>query len=190
MEYLNLLIEWFQQYGIIGLAILSFAEASFFPIPPDVILIPLSMANPQMALVYGTVTSVFSVLGALFGWFLGKAFGRKILIKFFKEKRIQKADQYFTKYGGQTLAFAAFTPIPFKIFTILSGTSDMRWQELVKWSLIGRSARFLFEAVIIMAVGKNADLLLSTYFGWITLGIALVVIVGVLIYKKWKMNMK
>lgn len=170
MEFLNEIVGVLNQYGLFGLIIMSFAEASFFPIPPDVLLIPMGMANPDRAILYAVATTLSSVAGAVFGWWIGKKFGRNVLKMIVSENIIHKADQYFSKYGGQTLFFTGFTPIPFKVFTILSGISGVKIKDVLIWSLLGRGARFLLEGLIIKYFSDQALHIINNYFPWITLG--------------------
>ena len=184
MDIFNTVIDVLGNYGLFGLIVVSFAESSFFPIPPDVLLIPMSIAKPHLALVYAMVTTVSSVAGAVFGWWLGKRFGRGILRKIVSDKWIGKADAYFEKYGGQSLAVAGFSPIPYKVFTILSGVSKLKLREVILWSLLGRGTRFLFEGLVILLLGKSAEKFIGHNFTWISI---LVVIVILLIFgiTKW-----
>lgn len=184
MGIFNNMVEMLDQYGLIGLMIMSFAEASFFPIPPDVLLIPMGIANPDRAILYAGVTTISSVAGAIFGWWIGKKFGRKVLRLIVSEDTINKGDRYFNKYGGQTLFFTGFTPIPFKVFTILSGISRLKVKDVIIWSLLGRGARFLLEGIIIMYFGNRAIQIINDYFPWITLVGGLVTIVIILFMSK------
>lgn len=176
-------VDFFLEFGIWGLAVLSFMESSFFPIPPDVLLIPLSLADPSSALWYALVVTVSSVAGAVFGWWIGKALGRRVLEKFFAADKIAAVEGYFAKYGGAALAIAGFTPIPYKLFTIASGICRVRLSELIWWSLIGRGARFFLEAALIMWLGEAAKVIIDEYLGIITIAAVVVIILGYLLYR-------
>lgn len=186
MQLFRSVVEFLDQFGVIGLMIMSFAEASFFPIPPDVLLIPMGVANPERAVFYAMVTTVSSVGGAIFGWWIGKKFGRKVLTLIVSDKVILKADEYFKRYGGQTLFFTGFTPIPFKVFTILSGISRVKLKDVVFWSLLGRGARFLLEGLIIMYFGDRAVQIINDYFPWISLmgGVIIIAIIFMVARKR------
>ncbi|AMX00336.1 YqaA family protein [Rummeliibacillus stabekisii] len=183
MEIIKTILEVLNNYGLFGLIIVAFTESSFFPIPPDVLLIPLSIANPNLAIVYALVTTFSSVAGAVFGWWIGKRFGRKVLRKIVSDQIIEKADTYFEKYGGQSLAIAGFSPIPYKVFTILSGISKVNLKDVIIWSILGRGARFLLEGVVIMILGKSAENFINHYFGWISVVVVILVLMIVVIYK-------
>ncbi|MGE6756082.1 YqaA family protein [Rossellomorea sp. NPDC071047] len=181
-ELLHAFEAWLLDYGIWGLILVSFADSSFFPIPPDVLLIPLAIANPDSALLYALYTTIASVIGALFGWWIGKKLGRPILVYFFSEKRIQKVEEYFNKYGAMALLIAGLTPVPYKIFTIFAGVSGVKIRVLVIWSIIGRGIRFFLEGAIILALGAKAKPFIEENFTLLTLGAGGVLIAVYLVY--------
>jgi undecaprenyl-diphosphatase len=157
-------------------------ESSFFPIPPDVLMIPMGIANPDRAFWYAFLTTAGSVLGALLGWYIGKKVGRPILRYFIKEEKIVKVEQYFEKYGAMAILIAGFTPIPYKVFTVFSGISRVKIPTLIIWSIIGRGARFFLEAAIIVALGDKAMPFIQENFAMLTAAVGGVAIVGYLIY--------
>ena len=115
-------------YGTPALFGLSFAESSFFPIPPDVLQIALSISKPRRSFYYATVSMIASVLGAILGWYIGYALWAGGLEYFFlhyvpgvDEESIAKVQGYYAEYGFMFIAVAAFTPIPYKVFTITAG---------------------------------------------------------------------
>lgn len=168
--------DFFIQNGVLGLFILAFTEASFFPIPPDIILLPLSIIAPGKALYYAAVTSVASSLGGIFGYFIGARAGRPILEKFIKEKNMDKIEDMFSKYGGWAVGVAGFTPIPYKVFTIASGVFQMNLSTFIIATILSRSARFFLEGVIVMALGDRALAYINKFLGpgsFIIVGIAI-----------------
>ncbi|MGM0855148.1 MAG: YqaA family protein [Bacillota bacterium] len=188
-ELLHAFEAWLLDYGVWGLILVSFADSSFFPIPPDVLLIPLAIANPDSALLYALYTTIASVIGALLGWLIGKKLGRPILVYFFSEKRIQKVEEYFTKYGAMALLIAGLTPVPYKIFTIFAGVSGVKIRVLVIWSIIGRGIRFFLEGAIILALGAKAKPFIEENFTLLTLtagGTLVTVYLVYLVIKKRK----
>lgn len=184
--FINNFVALIQVYGIAGLIAVSFAESSFFPIPPDVLLIPMAFMNRKLALFYSLVTTVSSVIGGIFGHFLGKKFGKPLLKKFFKEESINKVENYFTKYGGWSIAVAGFTPIPYKLFTISAGAFNVRLSTLIVASIFGRGARFFLEGAMISLFGDTAKYLISNYFEIITLGITVILFLGYYLWKRLK----
>ncbi|WP_198011944.1 phosphatase PAP2 family protein [Caloramator sp. ALD01] len=182
-QILQHLINIFQSYGVLGLIVLSFAESSFFPIPPDVILIPMCLMDKSMSLLYALFTTLSSVVGGIFGYYIGKRLGKPILRKFFKEDKIEKVGYYFDKYGGWSIVIAGFTPIPYKIFTIAAGVFNINFFTFVTASLIGRGMRFFLEGILIFYMGDGAKYFISNYFEYITIGVALVLILFYTLFK-------
>jgi membrane protein YqaA with SNARE-associated domain len=180
-ELIHTIEEWLMEYGIFGLFFVSFADSSFFPIPPDVLLIPMGISNPDRVIWYAFITTVASVLGAILGWFIGKKLGRPVLRYIISEERIQKVENYFNKYGPVAILIAGFTPIPYKVFTIFAGITKVQLRTLIIWSIIGRGARFFLEAALIMVLGAQARPFIEENFGMVTLiGGALIVIVYII----------
>lgn len=139
----------------IGLFVVSMLEAFISPIPPEVLLIPLCILYPNSAIFFGIITTIASVLGALIGYWIGLKGGRYLLKKITKQSLVDKAEYYYDKYGAWAIGLAAFTPIPFKVFTITSGA--LRYKSLYKFvlaSAIGRAARFLSVSFILMVYGE------------------------------------
>jgi len=181
-EWIHAFEEWLLEFGSWGLFIVSFLESSFFPIPPDVLMIPMGITDPDRAFWYAFITTAGSVLGALLGWYIGKKVGRPILRYFIKEEKIVKVEQYFEKYGAMAILIAGFTPIPYKVFTIFSGISRVRIPTLIIWSIIGRGARFFLEAAIIVALGDKAMPFIEENFAILTAAVGGAAIVGYLLY--------
>lgn len=190
MSFISGLITWSQEtflpFGVAGLFAVAFIESSFFPIPPDLLLIPLALLNPNLALFYAAVATIGSVLGALLGYYIGLKGGRPVMKKLFGEKKTQHVENYYRKYGDWAIGIAAFTPIPYKVFTIASGVFRHSIRNLVIISIIGRGARFFLVAGIIALWGEQILALLSNYFEIATVGITAVAIAAYLLYKKLK----
>lgn len=152
-DLVNWTIHWAQTpYPVWALLLLAFAESSFFPIPPDVLLIALCFAKPSSSFWFATICSIGSVLGGAFGYFIGLKGGRPLLIKFFKEEKVGVVDKYFKKYGVWAVVIAGFTPIPYKVFTIASGAFVMDFKKFFIASITSRSARFFIVASTIWLV--------------------------------------
>jgi len=165
---------------------LSFAESSFFPIPPDVMLAPMSLANPKKAWWFATITTVTSVLGGLFGYLIGMFFFSTIspwLQGSDYWSSFTTAQQWFVTYGFWAVFIAGFSPIPYKVFTIAGGVMSMALFPFIAASLIGRGARFFLVAGLMRWGGKNMEHLLEKYvdrMGW-----ALVLMVLVLMLVRY-----
>lgn len=189
-EWIKAMVDMIIQYGGVGLFIVSFAESSFFPIPPDLILIPLAIINHKLAIFYAALTTFSSVLGGIFGYYIGVKAGRPILLRFFSEVKIGKVENYFKKYGGWAVAVAGLTPIPYKLFTIASGVFKIRKSVFINASILGRGARFFAEGAIIYIMGDRAQSLISEYFDVLTIGIAIIGALAYFIYSLTKKKNK
>ena len=184
---LDFLLEWARLHlvplGIPGLVLTAFTESSFFPIPPDVILIPLALLDPGNAVLYGLVATVSSTAGALLGYWIGLKGGRPILLKLAGERSMKKAEEFFNRYGAWAVGIAAFTPIPYKVFTIASGVFMLRnLKAFILASILGRGGRFMAEAVLIMLFGEEILSFLSAHFELITILVGAAVILFLAVY--------
>ncbi|GIU70655.1 MAG: hypothetical protein KatS3mg003_0134 [Candidatus Nitrosocaldaceae archaeon] len=147
--------EVFVPFGEMGLFVVAFAESSVFPIPPDIILISLALINPELSLLYALISSIGSIAGGIAGYFIGLKGGRALATRLFSENMLKKVEHYFKEYGAWAVLIAAFSPIPYKVFTIASGIARLDLKRFVIASSIGRTARFVAEALIIMFFGKE-----------------------------------
>jgi membrane protein YqaA with SNARE-associated domain len=165
------------RHAPIYLACLSFSEASFFPLPPDFMLAPMAISRPKNAWWYATLTTLCSVLGGVFGYFLGMFFITLLqpyLIQMGYEPAFHQVQQWFLKWGYWALFLAGFTPIPYKIFTLSSGAVGMPLIPFILISFLGRGSRFYLVSGLIWAGGEKMKNSLRTYIdwvGWFTLGI-------------------
>ncbi|GIV05320.1 MAG: cytochrome b561 [Fimbriimonadales bacterium] len=138
------------QYGLAGLFGVAFMESSFFPVPPDVLVIALLLApDAPSPFLVATICTVGSVLGAGFGWIVGAYGGYPLLHKMFKEEKVQAVERLYNRYGVYTIFIAAFTPIPYKVFTIASGVFRYNIFMMMGVSVIGRGARFFIVAYLV-----------------------------------------
>ena len=167
-----------------SLAALSFAESSFFPIPPDVMLAPMVLAQRHRAWFFAALTTVWSVLGGVAGYLIGMfLFGlvAEPIIQFYDAQAgFDSAREQFQKHGIWIVFLAGFTPIPYKLFTISAGLAAMSLIPFVAASLIGRGARFFLLAGLIYTGGERFEAQLRRYadgIGWAVVG---VVVIGAL----------
>lgn len=173
-------------YGTPALAVISFAESSFFPIPPDVLQIALSIARPRRSFYYAAVSAIASVLGGMAGWFLGYALWASVGEFFFNYVpgfSRQNFDHVARLYGDNaflSIVGAAFTPIPYKIFTVAAGVFQVPLETLIVASAVGRSGRFFAVALVIFFFGARAKYVLERYFEWITLALFAMLVGGFL----------
>lgn len=171
-ELLRWTREVFMPIGDVGLFILAFIESSVFPVPPDVLLIALALANPALALYYATITTIGSVLGGVAGYYIGLKGGRRVAKRIFSERMIERADNYFKEYGVWAVLIAAFSPIPYKVFTIASGIFRLSLKGFIIASIIGRGARFYAEGLLIMLWGEQILAFVDENLELISLAIA------------------
>jgi membrane protein YqaA with SNARE-associated domain len=168
------------------LAGLSFAESSFFPIPPDVMLAPMSLAKPSRAMHYAMLTTLASVLGGILGYLIGwLAF--EAVTPWIKHwgywDAYLKASDWFDQWGFWAVFLAGFSPIPYKIFTISSGAAGMMFLPFVLASVIGRGMRFFLVAGLMAWGGEPMEQLLRRYVDWAGWLLVLAIVVVVLIIK-------
>ena len=182
------LTQWtkdvFAPLGSIGLFILAFMESSFFPIPPDILLIILSLENPELALWFALVCTIGSTLGGMFGYFLGDRIGWPLLHKVASEKNINRVQKICQKYEVAAVWIAGFSPIPYKVFTITAGILKLDFWKFVLASFFSRGPRFFIEAILIMLYGQAILDFIDGYFGWLTLVVAIIFITGYLAHLK------
>jgi len=151
---------------------LSFSESSFFPIPPDIMLAPMSMARPDRAMRFAALTTVMSVLGGMFGYFIGvfafEAIEPWLQQSHYWEKYLH-ANRWFNEWGFWAILIAGFSPIPYKIFTITAGTLGMSLPLFVVGSILGRGGRFFLVAGLLAWGGPAMEKNLRKYvegIGW------------------------
>lgn len=164
------------------LAGLSFAESSFFPIPPDIMLAPMSLAKPDNAWRFALVTTIASVIGGMLGYLIGGWFFELIQPLVSEGGRwahhYHLAKDWFSEWGFWAIFIAGFSPIPYKVFTITAGTIAMSFIPFVLASIIGRGSRFFLVAALMKWGGKDMELKLRKYvdiLGWSLVLIVLII---------------
>lgn len=162
------------------LAGLSFAESSFFPVPPDVLLAPMTLAHPDRGWRYATLVTIASVLGGLFGYLIG-AYGMELIAPWIGEWGLQpsfdQAQQLFEQYGIWIVFLAGFSPIPYKLFTISAGALAMSLPLFLLASLVGRGARFYLVAAFVIWGGERFLSLERAWMvrlGWIAVALGFI----------------
>ena len=166
---------------------IAFAESSFFPIPPDVLLIALAMLIPASAFRYAAICSVGSVLGGMFGYLIGAEFfdliGQRIIDFYGIQQQYLYVQELFDKNAFVSIAVAGFTPIPYKVFTIAAGAFDIDFTTFVSASAISRPARFFLVAGMFYWFGPKIKPFIDKYFEWLSIAFVVLLLLGFAIVK-------
>ena len=170
-------------YGAAGIFWHAFAESSFFPIPPDITLIILCLAKPNLALWFSLVCTLGSVAGAIAGYVIGKKGGRPLLKKIVSKEKIELVQGYFQKYDVWAIAVAGFTPIPYKLFTISAGVFYIKFIRFIVASLISRGARFFMVGGLIYIFGEPIKGFIDKYFNILSILFMILLVGGFYIVK-------
>lgn len=170
-------------YGATGIFWHAFAESSFFPIPPDVTLIILAIAEPNLSLWFSLVCTLGSVAGAIIGYVIGKKGGRPLLKKIVSKDKIELVQNYYHKYDVWAILIAAFTPVPYKLFTISAGVFHLRFFRFIATSIIGRGARFFMVGGLIYIFGEPIKDFIDKYFNILSILFVILLIGGFYIIK-------
>lgn len=165
-------------YGTWALFALAFAESSFFPIPPDVLLMALAVAHPAQSLWFALVCSLASVLGGMFGYWLGLKGGRPLLYKLFKEEKIRVVESYYQRWDVWAVGAAGLTPLPYKVFTIAAGVFKLNFLRFVIASVVSRGVRFFAVGILFWLYGESIQGFIKEYFGWLTLAFFICLVGG------------
>jgi len=168
------------------LAGVSFAESSFFPIPVDVMLAPMVLANKDRAWRFAMVTTIMSVLGGVAGYLIGRflfdMWGEQLLNYFHAHETFESIKQSYNKHGILIILLAGFTPVPYKIFTVASGVMSIAFLPFVLLSLVGRGARFFLVAGLIRLGGDALEETIHQKIEWLGWGTLILVVAGVGVY--------
>lgn len=171
-------------YALPALCVLSFAESSFFPIPPDVLLIPLCLGDRHKALRFAGWCTLMSVLGGIAGYWIGQTLWNSGLDEFcyayvpgFSPVAFDRVQQLFEEWNFWVVFVAGFTPIPYKVITIAAGVFGISFLPFVLASLVGRGARFYLEALLLRRYGPPIREFMEQRLGLLTL-VAAALLVG------------
>ena len=173
-ELLSQMNNLFQSLGVQGLALNSFIESFFLVPPPDILLVAMDLAKPERALYYATICTIFSALGGVVGYLIGFWGGRPVFNFLFRNKHEQfdNVEKLYDKYGSIAVFLSAFTPIPYKIFTIASGILNMNFPQFVFASFVGRGLRFYLVSLVLMFFGET----IKEYIELVIIGVTLLII--------------
>lgn len=155
----EVILDFFESFGPLALALLSFTEAIIQPIPPDVLFLPMAYEardNGGLLIWLWLVVTVSSVSGAIIGHALGKRYGTRLIDKFGKRHHRQQLENMFERYGTLGMFIAAVSPLPYKVFGWMAGASDMKLRPFIIAGIFGRGLRFGLEALFILIYGESA----------------------------------
>ncbi len=195
LAWLRWLYDWvlhwaYTPYGAPALALLAFAESSFFPVPPDVLLLALCLAAPQRAFWFATVSSIGSVVGGiggyLIGWFVWEEVHPFFFHYVFSHAIFDRVGGLYQQHAFWAVFTAGFTPIPYKVFTIAAGVFKINFLEFVLASAFSRSARFFLVAGLIRVFGPPIKTFIDKYFNLLSLVFAALLFGGFIVVR-WLM---
>ena len=171
----------------VWLAVISFAESSFFPIPPDALLVPMALTRPQQAYRFALICTVASVAGGVLGYFIGYALYEQLaapLIQFYHyEAAMQSFKDRFNEYGLWVILIKGLTPIPYKIVTITSGLTQFDFGVFVAASVVTRGARFFLLAFLIRQFGQPVQAFIERRLTLVTTATAAVAVLSIVLLK-------
>lgn len=165
-------------YGTWALFAVAFAESSFFPIPPDVLLIALCVGDPERSLWFALVCSAGSVLGGALGYGIGLWGGRPLVLRLFSRRRVEAVSAYFDRYNAWAVGVAGLTPIPYKVFTIAGGAFAIDFRVFLLASLASRTLRFFVIAGLMWWFGEPIQAFIEEYLGWLTIAFVVLLLGG------------
>jgi len=174
-------------YGTWALFLLAFAESSFFPIPPDVLLVALCVARPQRSFKYALICAVGSILGGCLGYLIGWQFmatvGDRIVSFYGLTEKVAYIETLYRTYDAWAVGIAGFTPIPYKVFTITAGMFKINFVVFVLASLISRSARFFIVGGLIYMFGPRIQRFIDRYFDLLAVSFTVLLVGGFVLIK-------
>ena len=171
-------VSWGSGFGLVGLAVVSATEAALQPVPPDLLVIPMSLdANSQFELLaIFLVATLFSVIGSLGGYGIGLYAGRPAIEKIAKSSLSRKLDELIARYGDAGVFIAAVSPIPYKLLAWMAGAGRMEMRTFISAGIFGRSIRFGMEVLIVGYWGEEFVQMLKEPLFWIVVGVFSIVI--------------
>jgi len=187
-RFYDWVLHWAETpYGTWALFLLAFCESSFFPIPPDVLLIALAVVMPKKSFKYALVCSAGSVLGGCLGYLIGWQFmagiGEKIIAFYGLTQKIEYIKDLYTNYDAWAIGIAGFTPIPYKVFTISAGAFNINFPVFIIASTISRSARFFLVGSLIYIFGPRIQTFIDKYFNILAVAFTVLLVAGFVIIK-------
>jgi len=192
MKFIKQLYDWVLHwaetpYAVPALFLLAFAESSFFPVPPDVLLITLAISIPSKSMRFAAICAVGSVLGGMVGYGIGhygyETVGKPIVDFYHGQAIMDIIKIQYDQHGFIGILIAAVTPIPYKVFTIASGVFKFDFMLFVLASVIGRSTRFFVVAGLIWKFGPSIKVFIDKYFNLLSYAFIILLVGGFLVIK-------
>lgn len=176
-----------RRYAAAILFLIAFAESSFFPVPPDVLLIALALGAPGKALGFAAICTAGSVAGGALGYALGlysyEVVGRPIIEIYGAQSAYVEVQTLYREWDAVAIFVAGFTPLPYKVFTIAAGAFRIDFPTFVLVSAVSRGARFLLVGALIYRFGPGVKQFIDRYFSWLTVVFTVLLIGGFLLLK-------
>ena len=173
--------------AIFLLGAVSFIEASFFPIPPDVMLIPMVLMNPSRAWLFALVATAFSVLGGVFGYIIGtfsyEHIAEPLLYSLGKEAQMVDFSNKYNEIGFWAVITAGISPIPYKVVTIMSGATNLNFAVFLGASMASRGVRFFVVAGLLHFYGHEIRDFIERYLNWVFMLFVVLLVVGFIGFK-------
>ena len=173
--------------AIFLLGAVSFIEASFFPIPPDVMLIPMVLMNPSRAWLFALVATAFSVLGGIFGYIIGtfsyEHIAEPLLYSLGKEAQMVDFSNKYNEIGFWAVITAGISPIPYKVATIMSGATNLNFAVFLGASMASRGVRFFVVAGLLHFYGHEIRDFIERYLNWVFMLFVILLVVGFIGFK-------
>ncbi|MBT9437647.1 MAG: DedA family protein [Desulfobacterales bacterium] len=174
-------------YGSWALFLLALSESSFFPVPPDVLLIALAVSIPKKSFKYALICTAGSLIGGCLGYLIGWQFmitvGEKIIQFYGLTHKMQYIKDLYMQYDAWAIGIAGFTPIPYKVFTISAGAFDINFTVFIIASAISRAARFFLVAWLIYLFGPKIKTFIDKYFNILAITFVVLLVAGFAIIK-------
>lgn len=181
MSFLEPVAEWIQSwssspYAALVLFAASFVDSVLIPVPPEPLLIAMSLARRALAMPYAAIATGASVLGALLDYYVGRWGGRPLAERFVDKQRLDRISVSFRRHDVWVVGLAAFTPLPYPIFALAAGVARVKAQRFALASLAGRGARFFGIGAGVYLFGDRIRELVTNYLGLASLVLGLLVV--------------
>jgi membrane protein YqaA with SNARE-associated domain len=181
-------LSWAESpYGVAALFVLAIAESSFFPIPPDVLLIALAVSIPTRAFRFAAWCTAGSVIGGVLGYYIGYGLWATVepmlIPAVFSAAKFEQVTGIYNEYGVPFVFAAGFSPIPYKVFTVAAGVAQLNLLGFILTSVVGRGARFFLVALVIRRYGDQARDLIDRHFNLVTISFTVLLIGTFLLLK-------